>query len=261
MNVICVDDESIILKRNISILGKLDQVTSVEGFTRPRDALEHLEKNQVDIIFADINMPDMNGLEMAEIIHQKWPDTALIFLTAYNEFAVEAFKVRATGYLVKPVEKEDFEEEINNVLSKMKPRSNKLAEVRTFGNFELLIDDKLVAFARSKSKEILAYLVCKNGTGVTRRELAAVLWEDAPYDYSKQKQLDVYIRSLIDTLKKNNIEEIVENGNGQLRVRPQLIDCDYYRYLAGDAQAISMYCDEFMDAYSWAEYMKSSFMK
>ena len=76
------------------------------------------------------------------------------------------------------------------------------ADLATFGNFELFVDGRPITFKQAKCKELLAYLVDRRGSGVARAEAFAILWEDRLYDRPMQKQLDVIIRSLRDTLKE-----------------------------------------------------------
>lgn len=261
MKVICIDDEYLILQRTVSILRRFPQVRSVEGFLSGDEALEYLKDNSVDAAFLDINMPDRNGLELAQMLRERCDSIELVFLTGYNEFALDAFKVHASGYLVKPVEEYQLLEEIQNIERIKKGRPDQKVNVVTFGNFEVLVDGSMVSFSRTKSKEILAYLVTKKGTGVSRSELASILWEEELYDHGKQKQLDVYIRSLTNTLKEYGIEKIVEKSKGVLRIVPERIECDYYKYLEGDKEAINSYVGEFMNSYSWAEYLKDIFME
>lgn len=260
MKVICIDDEYLILQRTVSILRRFPQIESVEGFSGGEEALEYLKDNQVDIAFMDINMPDINGLELARKLRNQSSDIELVFITGYNEFALDAFKVHASGYLVKPVEESQLLEEIQHIERIKSNQKQKKISVVTFGNFDLLVDGSMVTFSRARAKEIFAYLITKKGTGVSRAELSSILWEDELYDHSKQKQLDVYIRSMNNTLKEYGIYHIVEMGKGFLRVLPDQIDCDYYKYLDGDATAINSYAGEFLNAYSWAEYLKDVFI-
>ena len=103
----------------------------------------------------------------------------------------------------------------------------------------------------------MAYLVDRQGSGVTRAELFAAVWEDRPYDRGMQKQLDTYIRSLRDTLREYGAEEIMELSKGILRVRPETFTCDAYRFHAGDSEAINAYRGEYMSTYSWASMTES----
>jgi len=114
------------------------------------------------------------------------------------------------------------------------------------------VDDRLVSFRLAKSKEILAYLVDRQGSGVTRAELFAAVWEKGLYDRRMQKQLDVYIRSLRETLQEYGIPEIMKMEKGVLRVRPETFICDAYLFYSGDNDAINAYRGEYMSSYSWA---------
>ena len=102
-----------------------------------------------------------------------------------------------------------------------------------------------------------AYLIDRHGAGVTRREAFAVLWEDRAYDLSMQKQLDVVIRSMRATLEEYGVSEIFDMRSGAMRVRPDLISCDAWRYLAGDPEAIRSFRGEYMSNYSWASFTES----
>ena len=104
----------------------------------------------------------------------------------------------------------------------------------------------------ARIKELLAYLVDKQGAGVSRAELVAAIWEDRLYDRKQQKQLDVYIRSLRETLQEYGISKIMEMEKGILRVKPDTFVCDAYLFYSGDSDAINAYRGEYMSAYSWA---------
>jgi len=254
MNVICIDDERILMEDTVSMCRELPEVGRVNGFTKAADALEWMNSNPVDLALLDIDMPDMNGLELAIRIKDKSPDTAVIFLTGYAQYAVDAFKLRASGYLLKPVSKEALAADVRYVYS-MKGKTllaKKRVSVRTFGGFEVSVDGRQVKFHMTKCKELLAYLVDRQGCSVTRPELSAILWEDRIYDRKQQKTLDVYIRSLRDTLTEYGIERILEMQRGALRAVPKEFDCDVYRFFAGDPEAVNAYRGEYMSAYSWA---------
>lgn len=172
-------------------------------------------------------MPEINGLMLAEQLKRRYPDASIIFLTAFPQYAVQAFKLRATGYLLKPVSLDDLKEEVEYANAREPERPSGHIVVHTFGNFEILVDGETLAFHRSKAKELLAYLIDRNGRGVNRPDIYAALWEEGLYDYSKQKYLDVIIRSLWETLREAGIEEILEIKGGFVRVRTELLNCVY----------------------------------
>lgn len=254
MRAICVDDALPIMEDMTAMCRQLPQITSVTGFTRPREALEWLETHSVDIALLDIDMPDIDGLLLARKLKRKYPDAAVIFLSAFEQFAVQAIRQRASGYLLKPVSLEDLREEVEYACSNKKARPSKHIVVQTFGNFEIFVDGETLSFRRVKSKELLAYLIDRNGSGVTRSDIFAALWGDSIYDRSRQKYLDVIIRTLRDTLKNAGIEEILEIKSGLLRIRPELLDCDLYHFLKNEPNAVNAYRGEYMQAYEWAMF-------
>ena len=252
MIAICVDDEPLVLQLTLSLFRDLKQFDQVEGFGGSLEALDWLEKNKPDLAMLDIDMPNMNGITLAGKITEMYPDTAIIFLTGYAQYAVEAFALHASGYLLKPISRERLAEEVEYALSRRYYRPDSRVLIRTFGNFDVFVDGKSVSFTRSKSKELLAYLVDRQGSSISRTEAFSVLWENSLYDRSMQKQLDVIIRSLRTTLQEYGIENIIEMKGGNMRIVPEQIDCDLYRFLSGDTDAVNEYRGEYMSSYSWA---------
>lgn len=256
MRIICVDDEELVLQLTVTMCRKLSEEYEVEGYSRAKDALESLDEESADIALLDIDMPDMNGITLAMKMKEKDPDISIIFLTGFSQYAVDAFAMHASGYLLKPVNKERLSAEIEYALlnhgSEISNASPAHITIKTFGNFDIFVDGQTVAFSRSKAKELLAYLVDRQGGTVSRAEAFALLWEEGMYDRSMQKQLDVIIRSMRATLQQYNISEILEIQSGSMRICPERVDCDMYRFLNGDAKAVNSYRGEYMSTYSWA---------
>ena len=258
MKVICVDDSPVILQHTVSLCERNPKIDEVHGFTEPEEGLRWIEENPADIALLDIEMPGMTGIELAEKIKRSRPGTAVIFLTAYPQYAVDAFSVRASGYLVKPVSEEQLNRELDYVFENHPPaRPESRIRVKTFGNFDVFIGSDPIRFKSSKSKELLAYLVDRRGGSVTRAEAFAVLWEDREYDRGMQKQLDVIIRSLRETLRQYDAEEIFEMKMRTMRVCPERFSCDSYQFFDGDVDAVNSYAGEYMNSYSWASMTES----
>ena len=103
MNVICVDDDLYAMHYTVQQCLQLPQIDGAQGFTRSREALDYVEGHPVDLAILDINMPEIDGIALAIRIKQMHPQTAVLFLTAYREYAYDAFSVHPAGYLLKPV--------------------------------------------------------------------------------------------------------------------------------------------------------------
>ena len=126
-------------------------------------------------------------------------------------------------------------------------------EAKTFGNFTLMYEKKLVKFSRTKSNELMGYLIYKNGSSVKTKELISVLWgqdADSAHYGSNLRNLIIDIRHTLSDLEIQNFF-IAEYNN--FRINPEVINCDYYDFLKGDKETIKNYSGEFMSQYSWAK--------
>ena len=252
MKAICVDDEPLAVEYTLRQCTRLPEIEEAKGFTDSLLALDYLRAHPVDLAILDINMPQIDGITLAARIKQISPQTAILFLTAYKEYAFDAYAVHPTGYLLKPVSQEKLASEVRYACGGTRRSTKAHVQIKTFGTFDVYVDERPVSFKVAKAKEILAYLVDKQGSGVTRSELFAAVWEDSLYDRRMQKQLDVYIRLLRETLQEYGIPEIMEMEKGVLRVKPETFICDAYLFYSGDSDTINAYRGEYMSSYSWA---------
>ena len=155
---------------------------------------------------------------------------------------------------MKPVTSEAVKIELENLRNPIEWSNEKRIRILTFGNFDVFIDGTPLKFERKQAKEILAYLVDKRGTSATYSELAAMLWEDEEYDRTKQKNLQVYIASLVKTLHSVDVKDLILKSRQGILVNTKIVDCDYYRFLEGDVRAINSFTGQYMSSYSWAEF-------
>ena len=255
MVIFVIDDEEIIIKSAQRHFTKLEPDATLMTFLDYKDALNAIKKDNIipDIVFCDIEMPGINGIKLAGKLKSLVPDLRIVFVTAYSDYAVDAFKVEAQGYLLKPVSLKDLRKELDRVPTVYKPQPGKL-DVRCFGHFEVFFDGKPLAFQRRQSKELLAYLVDREGALCTTEEAGAALWEDELDMTVVGQRLRNLISDLRNTLSKIKMEGVLIRDHRQVAVNKDLIDCDYYRMLKGDVAAINTFKGEYMVDYSWAEY-------
>ena len=247
MIAIAVDDEPLMLGALTKAVKASDDITSVADFTSCEDALEFVKNTPVDIAFLDINMRGMGGLSLAEKIIASCPDCKIVFCTGYEEYAIPAFKLHASGYLMKPISAKDVQAEIDNI--KGIRQSQKPLAVKCFGNFEVFAKGEKLSFKRSKTKEMFAFLVDRNGAGVTVAEIGIALWENDE-EQKNQNYIHQLFRDLRQSLEAVGAEEIFERNNYFYSVNPEKIDCDYYSYLKTGKPEFR---GEYMSQYSWAE--------
>ena len=252
MKVICVDDERLALEDVLVQCRAVPEVEEAVGFSSGKQALEWLESHSADIALLDIDMPGMDGIELAIRIREIRPEINVIFLTAYSQYALQAFSLHASGYLLKPADREKLAAEFVYARSSGARPEKARVEARTFGGFDLFVNGEIVNFRKSKCKELLAFLIDKQGSSVTRAEAFAALWEDLQYTRPKQKQLDTIIRLLRETLQEYGIDDIFSMKSGTMRIIPEKISCDAYRLFSGDAKAVNSYHGTYMSSYPWA---------
>lgn len=113
MKVLIVDDEKLARERLTRLVNELDGYEVVAEAENGVEALQAVQQVQPDIVLMDIRMPGMDGLEAARHLSEIKGGPAVIFCTAYGEYAVEAFEAQAVGYLLKPVRRETLEEVLN----------------------------------------------------------------------------------------------------------------------------------------------------
>lgn len=252
--MIAVDDERLALDHLVKTLKRVEPAAEVAAFTHPAEALDYLGQAGVDIAFLDVEMEEINGVSLAKSCKERCPYVNIIFVTGHSQYMNEAFKLHASGYLMKPVRERDLRAEIDNLRFPPAAAPARRVRVQTFGHFEVFVDGKPLDFPRAKSKECLAYLIDRKGARVTVAEIASVLWEDKTDDSATQNNAHQVIFTLMKALKDAGIEDIVLKSRRELAIDTAKVDCDYYAATAGDGAGLSAFTGEYMTNYSWAEY-------
>ena len=248
MIAIAVDDEALMLRALVRAISASPDITGVVNFSDCEKALDYVKSKYVDVAFLDINMRGMGGLALAEKIKAVCPDCKIVFCTGYEEYAIPAFKLHASGYLMKPISAEDVQGEIDNIIgvrNKEKPLT-----VKCFGNFEVYVNNQKLMFKRLKTKELFAFLVDRNGASMTAKQICAVLFPDDFDDTKNAAYLRQLVLDLKNTLKSVGAEAVLRHETPCYRVDTSLIRCDYISYLETGKPEFH---GEYMTQYSWAE--------
>lgn len=109
INAIAIDDEPLALTVIQSLCSKNENIHLQKTFTQPNEALKHLRKFPADLIFCDIQMPAMTGINLVKSLQQ---NTMVIFTTAFSEYAVTSYELNAVDYLLKPINQKRFNQAI-----------------------------------------------------------------------------------------------------------------------------------------------------
>lgn len=254
MRIIAVDDEPLALGGLVDEIKKAQPDCSIQSYTDPVAALEAVGgKNFTpDVAFLDIEMPGLSGISLAKRFKDACPKMNIIFVTSYSQYALDAHSMHASGYLMKPVLAEDIRRELNDLRTPVSALSLRV-RIQTFGNFDIFVNNVSLSFSRSKAKEALAYIVSRNGGSVAAAELSAVIWEGKSYNRSLQNQTQTVISDMMKALRQGGAADIILKRHNSISLDVTKVDCDYYRFLKGDINAINAYMGEFMSNYSWAE--------
>ncbi len=123
MRAMIVDDEAPARSELRFLLEETGRLEEIIEATSARDAVEKLMESRVEVMFLDISMPKTNGMQLAEALHKLKNPPQIVFVTAYSEYALDAFGVNAVDYLMKPVETERLEQALDKVEERLRPQS------------------------------------------------------------------------------------------------------------------------------------------
>lgn len=218
-------------------------------------ALAAAREKEIDVAFLQTDLAEMNGLLLGEYLKELNPFINLIFLTGAKDEAFDAMQLRASGCLLFPVSDEAVRTELSELRYRPDQKNNRRIFAQTFGNFDLFIDGKPVAFKYSKTKEIVALLINNRGAQTTNGEIIASLWEDDGDPEKKSSYLSNLRQDLQNTLTKLKAKDIILKQRGSMAIAKDRIECDLYDWLEKKKESRYQYLGDYMNQYSWAEYI------
>ena len=253
MKIFAIDDETAMLSELHQSIQEACPEAEIHDFRFAAEALKAITDSGIipDIAFSDIELPGMNGLDLAVRIKQLAPMTKIIFVTGYSQYALEAYRQHVNGYVLKPIDAEQIRQELKYLTEPYRSKSDKM-QVRCFGYFEVFWQGKPVSFGRKQTKELLAFLIDRNSI-CTSGEIADALWEGDTDSKACNTRLRSLLYDLKGTLSEIGVQDIIIRRRGTIGIDATKLDCDYYRFLKGDIQAINAFQGEYMTQYSWAE--------
>ncbi|NCB75037.1 MAG: response regulator [Clostridia bacterium] len=231
MRAVLIDDEHYALQGLKMRLDEIGGIEVVGSFKNGKQALENIEELRPDIVFLDIEMPTISGIELFSQILDIVNDVKIVFTTAFTQYAVDAFELNALDYIVKPVETERLLKTMER-FKVVKPSATKgvqKTEVNCFRKLSVIVDGAEVNLGlRKKSEELLAYLICAEGEFVSKEKIMEALWPEAEKDKAANNLYVAFYnlkRYGVDTLT-----ESLESARGKMRMNPEQIVCDLYEF-------------------------------
>ena len=255
MITISVDDKINTAKEIVKIMTEIDPTGEHIPYKDAEAALTFAKEKLPDIAWLDIEMPGITGLELAKKMKEISPKTNIIFVTGHEKFAYQSFKLHASGFVLKPINKEDIIRELDELRNPVaKKEETKKVSVQCFGNFEVFDSSGTpVTFKRAKSKELLAYLIDRKGALCSVNEIYDVFFENVENEKQQKSWIRLWYAKLKEDLTKVGSADILVKAWNAYGIDTSKIDCDYYNYLSGDSFYINAFQGEYMTQYSWAE--------
>lgn len=236
MRVVIVDDERLAVLRLQQILEGRDDVEIVGAFTKYSDLLNEFTRLRPDVAFLDIDMPGMNGLELAASLIEMDERLDVVFITAYDQYALEAFRVNAVDYLLKPAD----EGALGGTLHRINRRREHMPDsrnnhnsghlVQCFGQFNVHRSGFIgpIDFPTAKAEELLAYFLIHRDTNISKWQICESLWPE--HDPHKAEQnLHTTVFRMKKTLLESGISIQLSSKKGFYRF--QLLElCDLIQF-------------------------------
>lgn len=231
MKAVIVDDEYYAIQGLKMELEDIGGIEIAGLFEDGKKMLDELAEIQPDIIFLDIEMPQMNGFEVFEKIIDMGYLTNIVFVTAYSHYAVKAFEVNAADYIVKPVTRERLQQTMNRLIPRGVPEKKHEISVCCFGHFSILADGNEInaGWRTRKAEELIAYLISEKGRFVSKEKIADALWPelDAEKSVSNLYLAYYYIKKQESKL---GVKIPVESHRGKMRINVDHIFCDMLEF-------------------------------
>lgn len=233
LSAVIVDDEIPVLNLLKMFLQKTEHVNVLGTFTEPSEALENMINIKPDVVFLDIEMPEINGLELASHLIEQDDELMVVFVTGYNQYALEAFQVNALDYILKPVNPNTIQKCVSRLIKLRIPRNEEKAERREkkiccFGEFEVYGNNGAIKWPTRKVEEMIAYFIVHRDCNVEGCVLEEILWPEEEPDKIKAN-LHTSLYRLRKTIKENGLPIEISSkkgGKGIYRCSLREMSCD-----------------------------------
>lgn len=253
MKTLIVDEDKNVLNQLYTACTSINSLETAGAFYNPLEALYYAESNSVELAFLAMEMEHISGINLALMLRSLHPGLIVIFLMNTAEHLEKALKIDADYFIMKPFTEKEIEKAAARA-SLLSARMKKRIFVKAFGNFDVFVDGLPIEFPSTKAKELLAYLVDRNGNVVYSEEGFCLLWEDRCFDKSSASSYRKVLSRLNKALSGAGALDMLHIMSRGRAINKNAVDCDYFSFLEGEPQVISNWNGEYMTNYSWGEY-------
>lgn len=204
MRAILVDDEALALDVLEAALSSYKDIKIEGSYTDPKDALHNMETTKPDVIFLDIEMGSVNGLIIAEDFIEKNDSVDIVFVTAYSQYAIEAFEINAIDYLLKPIQQNRLDKTIKRLRNKSSnnrkvKKFEDVLKVECFGKLEVRNGSgQTLNWRTQKSKEVFVYLLVQKDKQALKDVIMETLFPE-----KELEKANTLLHTTIYQLRKN----------------------------------------------------------
>ena len=231
LRTILVDDEELSIKRLKKILAECGEIQICNTFSNSLEAYEYLKENKIDVAFLDISMPDIDGMAFAHMIHGIDSDIDIVFVTGYDDHAVDAFELNALDYLLKPVTIDRMQKTLNKIKKRHPSAQGRPGiKVSFFNGFKVYTagdEGREIRLRSPKTEELFAFIVYKGTTN--REEIVDTLWEGLDFDKAL-KNINSNMYYIRKAMSLNGIDDCIKTGKREISIDMSRMTCDLFEF-------------------------------
>lgn len=230
LKAMLIDDEVLALSLLEAMLKEVGEVEVLGTFTDPIEGLQQVKLLEPDVLFLDIEMAQLTGLKLAESVNIH--NTDIVFVTAYDHYALEAFSVQALDYILKPIDNVRLQRAVERLRTRKsgemhQRRKLSIVQVHLLGSFELIgTEQQPIKWRTKKVKELCAFLI-HHGQAVHRDAVIEALWPDTPVEKASTL-LHTTIYQLRKAFKDAHIEHSIRFTDERYKLAVEMeLDVDW----------------------------------
>lgn len=235
IRAVLIDNEPLALHYFQNKLQNFQQIEVIKTFTSVKLFLNSLPSLEFEVIFLEIKLDELNGLEVADIIKSNHPHVIVIFITSYSEFAIQAYEIGGLDYLLKPISQARLQKTISRIEHEfsmqqlVQQTSNTILNVQCFNQFATYSNNSLVSFKTEKTKELFAYFILHPNMPIHRDVLIEILWPNLDYVRAKSNLHTAlsYLRKTLNNMGYTNC--IIFSNKYYIFEKPNIL-CDLYEF-------------------------------